>query len=174
MYETKYEYAQNVDTERNTTGLVAAMIKGGPLAPNLNGMVTFEEVQGGTMVTAAIYGLPPYSPAENNMSPIGPFGFHIHDKGSCEIGNPNSPFEAAGGHWNPDDQPHGNHAGDFPVLFSNNGFAWATFFTSRFLPRDVVGKSIVIHQNPDDYRTQPSGNGGKRLACGIIEYMGQY
>ena len=81
----------------------------------------------------------------------------------------NDPFTSAGGHWNPDNQPHGNHAGDFPVLFSNDGYAEMQFFTNRFKPKDVIGKAIIIHQNPDDYRSQPSGNAGKRLACGIIQ-----
>ncbi len=147
------------------------MVKGGPLAPQINGMVTFESVPGGTKVTAAIYGLPPYSPAQNGEAQIGPFGFHLHENGSCEAGNPEAPFEAAGQHWNPDNQPHGNHAGDFPVLFSNDGFSRMCFFTNRFQPEDVIGKTVIIHQSPDDYRTQPAGDSGKRLACGLIDYM---
>ncbi len=75
---------------------------------------------------------------------------------------------AAGGHWNPTNQPHGNHAGDFPVLFSNDGYTRMLFFTNKFTVPQVVGKSVIIHQNPDDYRTQPSGNSGKKLACGVI------
>lgn len=150
---------------------VAARIHGGPLAPDINGVVAFENVPGGTEVTAIIRGMPSYSPARNGQNPIGPFGFHLHEKGNCDIGDPNSPFEGAGGHWNPDNQPHGNHAGDFPVLFSNDGYSRMTFFTNRFRPEDVVGKSVVIHQNPDDYRTQPSGDSGERLACGVIGYI---
>ena len=74
----------------------------------------------------------------------------------------------AGAHYNPDNQLHGNHAGDLPVIFSNNGTAIMDVFTSRFRPKDVVGRSVIIHQNPDDYRTQPTGASGKKLACGII------
>jgi DNA invertase Pin-like site-specific DNA recombinase len=65
-------------------------------------------------------------------------------------------------------QPHGNHAGDFPVLFSNNGYTYMKFFTDKFKPGDVIGRAVIIHENPDDYRTQPSGNSGKRIACGVI------
>jgi len=65
--------------------------------------------------------------------------------------------------------PHGNHAGDFPVLFSNNGVARMCFFTNKFKVADIIGKAVVIHQNPDDYRTQPAGDSGKRLACGVIK-----
>ncbi|MFZ7130889.1 MAG: superoxide dismutase family protein [Eubacteriales bacterium] len=144
-------------------------MRGGPIAPDLKGTVTFNDVYNGTMVCAAISGLPPYKPAKGNQSPIGPHGFHIHENGSCTIGDPDEPFQSAGGHWNPDKQPHGNHAGDFPVLFSNNGMARTCFFTNRFRVNDIIGKSIIIHQSPDDYRTQPAGDSGKRLACGIIQ-----
>jgi len=102
-------------------------------------------------------------------NPIGPHGFHIHEFGDCQIGDPADPFQAVGGHWNPTNQPHGNHAGDFPVLFSNQGRANMCFFTNAFKPEQVINKAIIIHQNPDDYRTQPAGDAGKRLACGIIE-----
>lgn len=150
--------------------MIAALVMGGPLAPDINGIVTFRPVPGGTEVKAAIKGLPPYQPAKNGEAPIGPFGFHIHEYGDCNVGDPNSPFEDAGDHWNPHNQPHGNHAGDLPVLFSNDGYSYMTFFTNHFSPEEVVGKAIVIHQNPDDYRSQPSGDAGKRLACGVIEY----
>ncbi|WP_019121897.1 superoxide dismutase family protein [Brevibacillus massiliensis] len=146
-----------------------ARIQGGPLAPNLSGYVAFEEVPNGTEVYVEVNGLPPYQPAEAGQSPIGPHGFHIHENGSCDVGNPQNPFQSAGEHWNPDNQPHGHHAGDFPVLFSNNGYARMSFFTDRFRVPDVIGKSVIIHQNPDDYRTQPAGNSGKRLACGVIQ-----
>ena len=149
--------------------MTIANIKGGPLAPDINGMVTFKEVVGGTMVSANISGLPEYKPGQNGNQPIGPHGFHIHENGVCRIGDPEDPFQAAGGHWNPRNQPHGNHAGDFPVLFSNNGRAIMSFFTNKFKPKDVIGKSIIIHQNPDDYRSQPAGDAGKRLACGLIK-----
>lgn len=148
--------------------MAIAHVKGGPLDPAINGFVTFKSIYGGTMVYANISGLPEYKPAGDDGQPIGPHGFHIHENGNCTIGDPENPFQAAGGHWNPTNQPHGNHAGDFPVLFSNNGRAIMSFFTNKFTPQDVIGKSIIIHQSPDDYRTQPAGNAGKRLACGLI------
>lgn len=146
--------------------VIGASVLGGPLAPEIDGMVTFKRVSGGTEVTAIFYGLPDYQPGGDGQAPIGPFGFHIHEFGNCKVGDPSSPFEGEGGHWNPTNQPHGNHAGDLPVLFSNNGFSQMTFFTNKFQPEEVLGKTIIIHQNPDDYRTQPSGDAGKRLACG--------
>jgi Cu-Zn family superoxide dismutase len=152
----------------------AAVIKGGPLAPQITGVVTFKEVPGGVEVCADIFGLPPYQPAQGDKPPIGPHGFHIHANGNCPTGDPNEPFKGAGEHWNPTNQPHGNHAGDFPVLFSNNGVARMCFFTNKFKVSDVIGKSIIIHESPDDYRTQPAGDAGKRLACGTIRSRGWY
>lgn len=146
---------------------IRANVIGGPLAPAIRGTVNFYDAPGGTIVCVDISGLPPYQPAANG-GPVGPHGFHIHEYGSCVVGDPANPFLAAGGHWNPDGQPHGNHAGDFPVLFSNDGIARMCFYTNRFKPFEVIGRSVVIHENPDDYRSQPSGNAGKRLACGVI------
>ncbi|OEH84526.1 superoxide dismutase [Desulfuribacillus stibiiarsenatis] len=147
-----------------------AYIKGGPLAPNIQGIVYFDSVPGGTEITVEVQGLPPFQPATNDQDPIGPHGFHIHDHGTCEIGNPADPFQAAGGHWNPRNQPHGNHAGDFPVLFSNNGYSRMSFFSNKFEVSEAIGKAVIIHQNPDDYRSQPAGDAGKRLACGVIQW----
>lgn len=145
-----------------------SFISGGPLAPDINGIVVFTDVPGGAEVSVEIFGLPLYSPAVNGSGPMGPLGFHIHENGTCDEGSADDPFTAAGAHWNPDNQPHGNHAGDFPNLFSNGGYSRLVFFTERFKVADIIGKSIIIHQNPDDSRTQPSGNSGKRLACGLI------
>ncbi len=149
-----------------------AHIKGGPLCPQLRGIVYFRDMIGGTWVSVQVSGLPEYQPGSDSADPIGPFGFHIHQYGNCEVGDPNDPFKAAGDHWNPYNQPHGNHAGDLPVLFSNNGRALMSFFTNKFRVHEVIGKSVIIHENPDDYRTQPAGNAGKRLACGVIEWCG--
>ena len=154
----------------NNRKVAKAYVSGGPLAPQIEGVVYFVPVVGGTKVSVKVTGLPDYQPAQNNQAPIGPHGFHLHENGSCKIGDPNNPFQAAGGHYNPSNQPHGNHAGDFPVLFSNNGFARITFFTNKFEVRDVIDRSVIIHQNPDDYRSQPAGAAGKRLACGIIDW----
>lgn len=150
---------------------IGANIIGGPLAPRIRGEVFFRSVKRGTMVCVHVTGLPDYQPSAGSASPVGPHGFHIHEYGNCEIGNARNPFQAAGPHWNPDNQPHGNHAGDLPVLFSNNGYAYMEFFTNRFKPRELLGKAVIIHENPDDYRSQPAGNAGRRLACGVIEWI---
>ncbi len=157
--------------ERNiytTPGMAIAYIKGGLLAPNLTGVVTFRDVNNGIEVHAEVLGLPPYRPASGGNPQIGPHGFHIHNCNSCEEGDAINPFPRAGEHYNPYNQPHGNHAGDFPVLFSNHGRAMTTFFADKFRVSDIIGKVIIIHQSPDDYRTEPAGNSGKPLACGVI------
>ncbi|MFW5998680.1 MAG: superoxide dismutase family protein [Halanaerobiaceae bacterium] len=151
---------------RNTA---RAILQGGPLAPQIRGRVLFREVPGGTMISVKVDGLPAYQPGTEDRDPIGPHGFHIHEFGNCEIGDPEDPFQAAGDHWNPYDQPHGNHAGDFPVLFSNNGEARMTFFTNMFMVENIIDRSVIIHENPDDYRSQPAGDSGRRLACGVIK-----
>ena len=145
-----------------------AKINGGTFAPDISGYINFYNVAGGTEVLVEVWGLPLYKPGQGDIDPIGPLGFHIHENGVCEIKDKDKPFDSAGGHYNPTNQPHGNHAGDFPVIFSNNGFARMSFFTDKFKPEDIIGKSVIIHQNPDDYRSQPAGDSGKRMACGII------
>lgn len=146
-----------------------AILKAGPDYPSIRGLVTFAQIQGDVLVCADIAGLPPYSPGNDGKQPVGPFGFHIHEKGHCEIDDPSKPFEECGGHWNPTNQPHGNHEGDFPVLVADRGRARMCFIMSRFTVNEILGRSVMIHENPDDYRTQSSGNSGKRIACGEIK-----
>ena len=155
----------------NGNNTAYAIIMAGPDYPSIKGLVTFAGMPDGVMVCADITGLPPYRPASGNRQPVGPFGFHIHERGGCEIGDPEKPFEeCCGGHWNPAGQPHGNHPGDFPVLIpGTNGRARMCFITDKFTVGDILGRSVMIHENPDDYRTQPSGNSGKRIACGTIK-----
>ncbi|RWZ60345.1 superoxide dismutase family protein [Halobacillus fulvus] len=141
-----------------------------PLAPNLKGLMYFYQMPYGVEIYVQVEGLPDFEKKKDGTQ-VGPHGFHIHENGVCEIGDGKDPFASARGHWNPDNQPHGNHAGDFPVLFSNQGRARMIFFSDRFKVSDIIGKAVIIHQSPDDFRSQPSGNAGKRLACGVIEKM---
>lgn len=144
-----------------------AIMRGGPLYPNVHGEVLFKQTKYGVMVTADIYGLPPFSRQENLA--ISPFGFHIHEGEDCSQGTLENPFSNTLGHYNPYDEPHGNHAGDFPVLMPlSNGFAHMSFLTDKFTVEQVLGKALVIHQSPDDFKTQPSGNSGVKIACGVV------
>jgi len=153
---------------QTNSNVAKANVKGGPLYPKIYGEVYFEDVPDGVMVYVYITDLPSFKAGD---PPIGPHGFHVHENGDCAIGDESTPFLAAGEHWNPTNQPHGNHAGDFPVLFSNNGIAYMSFFTNKFSVSQVIGKAIIVHENPDDYRTQPAGDAGKRMACGVIKPM---
>lgn len=148
-----------------------ARMIGSEYAPHLCGNVYFYAVEEGTEVFVEVWGLPLYEPGTDEKDPIGPLGFHIHELGICDMKDPENPFMSAGGHYNPDNQPHGNHAGDLPVLFSNNGYARMSFFTDKFVIKDIIDRAVIIHQNPDDFRTQPSGDSGKRIACGIIKII---
>ncbi len=74
-----------------------------------------------------------------------------------------------GGHYNPTGQQHPKHVGDMPPLLANDGIAFSAFYTNRFNPEDIVGKVVVIHANPDDFTSQPSGNPGSIVACGEIK-----
>lgn len=161
-------YGYRIDTNTQPRRAIAN-IKGGPLAPDIRGSVIFTWVPAGIQVAVEVEGLPLYQPATNTTPQVGPHGFHIHEKGSCSVGDPSNPFQEAGGHWNPTNQPHGNHAGDFPVLFSNNGYSRMMFFTNRFTIPQIIGKAVIIHEGPDDYKTQPAGGAGRRLACGVIQ-----
>ncbi len=149
-----------------------AEVFGGPLGPNINGTVYFYPVHQGTLVVAEIYHLPQMVPGTDTSPPIGPFGFHIHEGNTCDVGNPKDPFKPAMGHFNPTGAPHPAHAGDMPVLFADkNGYAYLSFYTDRFTPQQVINRTVIIHQNPDDFRTQPAGNSGMRLACGVIKAL---
>ena len=111
----------------------------------------------------------------SGLKPGAEHGFHIHEKGDCSSGDGNS----AGGHFNPTGTPHGqpgkgpHHTGDLPSLRAD-GNGVATFnFESRSIrvgsgATDIVGRGLIVHANPDDYVTQPTGNAGARLACAVI------
>lgn len=145
-----------------------AIMRGGPLYPNIHGEVEFKQTRYGVEVTANIHNLPPFS-RQDDLA-ISPFGFHIHKGDDCTAGTLGNPFPNTLEHYNPYNQPHGNHAGDFPVLMPlSNGFAYMSFLTDKFTVEQILGRALVIHQSPDDYRTQPSGNSGVKIACGIIK-----
>ncbi len=116
-------------------------------------------------VTASVSGLKPNSS----------HGFHVHEKGDCSSGDGLS----TGGHFNPLGKPHAahdaaeHHAGDLPSLVSDAyGNAELKFSTKAITvgsgATDVIGKGLIVHRDPDDYKTQPTGNAGPRIACAVI------
>lgn len=87
---------------------------------------------------------------------------------SC-TGNSSDEFANAGTHLNPTGCPHPFHIGDLPPLIENNGFSYMSVLIDKFKISDIIGKAIIIHDMPDDFTSQPAGNSGKKIACGIIE-----
>lgn len=141
-----------------------AYISGSEQYPKITGLAKFHQTNSGVIVSVNISGLP--SPHKVCGSPI--FGMHIHDGKSC-TGNEKDPFADAMTHYNPDNCPHPYHAGDLPPLFGANGYAFSSFLTDRFSVKQIIGKTIIIHSSPDDFTTQPAGNSGKKIACGVIK-----
>lgn len=125
----------------------------------LRGKVQFIPCGEATLVIADICGLPD--------SETGFFAFHIHEgKDCCAKGFPNTL-----GHYDPKNVPHPNHAGDLPPLLSCAGKAYLAVLTGRFQVKDIIGKTVVIHSNADDFTTQPAGNPGSKIACGVIRAL---
>ena len=126
----------------------------------VTGTVGFSDTAGGVRVTAQVTGLTP-----------GEHGFHIHEVGDCSAPDASS----AKGHFNPAGKSHGHHAheerhgGDMPNLLANaQGEARLTAELKGLSVSQISGRSVVIHADPDDYKSQPAGNSGKRVACGVI------
>jgi Cu-Zn family superoxide dismutase len=108
------------------------------------------------------------------LKPGAVHGFHVHEKGDCSSGDGMS----TGGHFNPTGKPHGpqsgeHHAGDMPSLTADASGNANTSFELHGVsigsgPADLVGKGLIVHRDPDDYTTQPTGNAGPRIACAVI------
>ncbi len=133
-----------------------AQIRGGVEAPQLAGCVQFYQENGCVLIVATLAGLP--------ESDTGFFGFHIHQGESCA----GTDFSKTGSHYNPTDQPHPKHVGDLPPLLACQGNAYLSVKTDRFSVNEIIGYTVVIHSNPDDFHSQPAGNAGKKIACGVI------
>jgi Cu-Zn family superoxide dismutase len=133
---------------------------------NVNGSGIFSEKNGQVTFTANFTGLKP-----------GIHAIHIHEKSDCSAADGSS----AGGHWNPTFKKHGKlgegeaHKGDIGNFTADEfGNGSITFTTSEWsiggddTTKDIIGKSLIVHQGPDDYISQPSGNSGARVACSAI------
>lgn len=141
-----------------------AWVSGSQSYPDLFAIVYFYQMPCGVVVMAEAFNLP--FDRENFGRDV--FAFHIHEGFECS-GNKKAPFSNALMHFNPEWFEHPFHAGDMPPLFGNSGYAWFSFFTDRFNINEICGRTIIIHRKPDDFVTQPSGNSGEKIACGVIE-----
>lgn len=121
------------------------------------GCVRFYQRRNSVLVEAEFTGLP-----ENDS---GFFALHIHEGAACD----GRGFAQTGGHYNPGGLAHPMHAGDLPpVLRRRDGRAWMQVSTDRFRLCHVLGRTLVLHSMADDFHTQPAGNAGEKLACGVI------
>ena len=166
---------------RITAALLCTLVSAAALAAGSHGVkvqlapTQGNDVSGSLTVSGATKGVH-IKGQVHGLKPNAELGFHIHEKGDCSAPDGSS----AGGHFNPSQQQHGDpkgashHAGDMLNLHSDaKGVAkvdvtaaGATLGDGQ--PTDVSGRALVVHENADDYKTQPSGNSGKRVACGVI------
>ena len=140
-----------------------ARIKGSNDYPHINGIAYFYKVREGVLVSIKLNGLP----VSDDICKKPIFAVHIHSGGSC-TGNNIDPFADAMMHYNPKNCVHPYHAGDLPPIFGVDGLGFSIFLTNRIYAEKIVGKTIIIHSEPDDFTTQPSGNSGTKIACGVI------
>lgn len=128
-----------------------------------SGVLTFVKAAPGAKVTGRITGLAP-----------GTHGFHIHEFGDCSAAD----FSSAGGHYNPTGHQHAGtteprrHMGDMGnVEAGADGVATVDYTDPRLRfegAHGILGRGVIVHANPDDLKTQPTGNAGGRLACGVV------
>ena len=144
-----------------TSDIAAAQLSG---PGGVSGTVTFTQESGGVHVVARVQG-----------AKAGQHGFHLHAGGACE-----GDFKSAGDHFNPTNVPHGDpaaaehHAGDFGnIEVTADGTGNADFTTSMLSlgggDNDALGKAVILHEKQDDLKTQPSGDAGARIACGVVQ-----
>ncbi len=139
--------------------------------PGFSGRVIFYQAGSQVRVVADVTG----------VSPPGNHGFHVHENGKCER-DPGKDFASAGGHFNPAGTPHAcpdaasHHAGDLGnIVINADGTGHVDVTTSALSlsgASSVVGRAVILHAAPDDCTTQPTGNAGGRLACGVIVASG--
>ena len=140
-----------------------ADITGSEKYPDISGRIWFYQTERGVLVVTEMNGLPKSEDACGEQI----FGCHIHSGSHCS-GNKEDAFAETKAHYNPHNCEHPYHAGDMPPLFGNDGYAFSIFLSDRFRIREIIGRTVIIHLNSDDFHSQPSGNSGMKIACGVI------
>jgi Cu-Zn family superoxide dismutase len=135
----------------NNTPTAVAHICGSRECPGLRGTAFFYQFRRHVMIKVLVQNLP------QNSS--GFYGLHIHSGSDCT--DPE-------GHYNPEDLPHPRHRGDLPPLLSCGGRAYLCTITNRFCLKEIIGRTIVVHREADDFKSQPSGDPGPMIGCGKI------
>ena len=161
MYFTQIEVLWKIFSEVPTA---VAYIRGSEAYPEIKGVAHFYPAGQNVLVLTEVMNLP----TKKGVCEGGVFALHIHEGTEC-TGNSNDPFANARSHYNPDNCNHPYHAGDMPPLFENEGYALTVFVTNRFRLDEIIGKTIIVHDKRDDFTTQPSGDAGNKIACGMIE-----
>lgn len=133
-----------------------------PTGQPVEGVIDFDQMRDGSVRVSG---------SVRHLAPGSEVGFHIHEKGVCE-----GDGTSAGGHFNPQGKKHGKpgkgHAGDLPMLQADTSGTATVDYTSRGIElsgaNSIVGRGLIVHRDADDYKTQPTGNAGPRIACGVI------
>jgi superoxide dismutase, Cu-Zn family len=164
LIPTLNSYGQMQNQKEMTNDVVKAVCVLIPTqGNNVDGIITFTKTSDGILVKGDIHGLTP-----------GKHGFHIHECGDCSAVDGSS----AGGHFNPTNMPHGapmdmkRHEGDMGNIEADNSGNAHVEYTDKMMnlsgPDSIIGRGIIVHKGTDDLKTQPTGNSGARVACGVI------
>lgn len=158
-------YSFTPELARNLWGIprATARIKGIEEYENIRGVVSFYQTNRGVIVNVELTGMP----YDEERCATNFYGFHIHEGSSC-TGNREDPLKNVGAHYNPVNCMHPSHKGDLLPLISNNGYVWQNFLISTFKVEEIIGRTVVIHSQRDDFKTQPAGDSGKKIACGEV------
>ena len=152
--------------DAGTPGSEAQVVLKPTQGHDASGTLTLHAEGDGLRITGELTGLKPGTE----------HGFHVHENGDCSAADATS----AGGHFNPGDKTHGSmdvdphHAGDMPNQVANaQGIANVDVLTHGLTldpgsAQNAIGRALIVHEQPDDYQSQPSGNAGARIACGVI------
>jgi Cu-Zn family superoxide dismutase len=151
------------EKQSSTTVTKAVAVLRPASSSNVHGVVTFTKVEGGVRVVADIEGLTP-----------GEHGFHVHEFGDCSAASAAS----AGGHFNPHGMPHADpatahrHDGDLGNIVADDSGKAHYDVVNKLIALNgadsVVGRAVIVHEKADDLKSQPTGNAGARVACGVI------